>query len=217
MQSASIDSVARAACVAVLAGLLGAAAQADTLIVGNLSEPVRAATPIGTPQYWAAQSFSVDTAYDLTTIAALMGNAVGTVDAVIELRSSDAFGEIDLGAGGLLASFAAPDLSGAAGVRSFSPNAPVSLNAGAQYWFVVGVNSGAFDWFYADSNSYAGPGAILTFADSSDAGATWTYGDVFPFFIEVRGDAVPEPAALLLLATGLGGLAWRGRRGAVAR
>lgn len=211
MWGASIDLLGRSACVAALAGLLGTAAQADTLIVGNLSEPIRAATPIGTPQYWSAQSFSADTAYDLTTIAALMGNATGAVDLVIELRSSNAFGEIDLGAGGLLASFTAPDLSGPASVRNFSPSSPVSLSAGAQYWFVVGVDSGAFDWFYANSNDYAGPGDLLSFAHSDDAGATWIYGTEFPHFLEVRGN-VPEPAALSLLALGLGGLALRGRR-----
>jgi len=216
MLKRSLDSIARGALAASFIVLLAGAAHADSLLVGNLAEPVRAATPIGNPQYFAAQSFAVDASYDLTTIIALMGNAVGA-DAVVELRSSDALGEIDLSASGLLTSFAVPDLTGPAATRSFTPNGAVQLSAGVQYWFVVGVNSGGLDWFYADSNNYAGPGAILTFADSSDAGATWIYGSDFPFFIEVRGDAVPEPAPMLLLALGLGGLLWCGHRGDVGR
>lgn len=182
------------------------------LIVGNFAGPPRASTPIANPEFWAAQSFSTDADYSLTTVAAVMGNATGVPDAVIELRGADASGEIDLTPGGLLTQFTAPDLSGPLAARTFTPTSAVTLLSGVQYWFVVGTHSEGFDWSYTEGNGATGPGAILNFADSSDAGATWSYRDPEnPYFIEVHG-AVPEPGTLLLAGLGLAGLGLRGQR-----
>lgn len=201
--------------VALTLAIGATSARADSVIVSNLAESIRAATPIADPQYWGAQSFSVDGPYALTTILALMGNASGSPSPVIELRSSVA-GEIDTSAAGLITTFTAPDLSGAASARTFTPDQPVTLDVGELYWFIVGTTDGGFDWFYV-ADTAASTGAIGTFADSSDAGATWDYRDfTFPYFIEVRGDVVPEPGTALLLALGIGGLAARSRRATAA-
>jgi hypothetical protein len=190
-----------------------AAPRADAaLIVSNLGEPVRDATPIANPQYWGAQSFSPDVDYLLTSVAAIMGNASGSPDAVIELRASNA-GEVDTSASGLLATFTVPDLSGSLAVRTFTPNSSVTLLGGVQYWFVVGTETGGFDFAYSATNFATGPGALLPFADSIDAGATWVNRDLeFPYLIEVQGEVVPEPGTLVLVGLGLTGVAAGGRK-----
>ena len=182
------------------------------LIVSNFAETLRDATPIANPEFWAAQSFATDAEYALTSIAAQIGNASGDPDAVIELRLGTA-DDIDLSPGGLLTTFSVPDLSGAIAARTFTPNASVTLAPGTFYWFLVGTNTGGFDLGYSQSDHMTtGPGAILNFADSSDAGATFiNRGSDFPYFLEVNGDVVPEPGTLLLAGIGLAGLGWRGR------
>lgn len=190
------------------------AGRADAvLIVSNFAETLRDATPIANPEYWAAQSFATDAEYVLTSIAAQIGNAFGDPDAVIELRLGTT-DEIDLSPGGLLTTFAVPDLSGPIAARIFTPNAAVLLAPGNAYWFVVGTNTGGFDLAYSQSDDMTvGPGAIMNFADSSDAGVTYiNRGSDFPYFLEVNGEVVPEPGTLLLAGIGLGALGWRGRR-----
>lgn len=194
------------------------AGRADAvLIVSNFAETFRDATPIANPEYWAAQSFATDAEYVLTSIAAQIGNATGNPDAVIELRLGTA-DDVDLTPGGLLTTFAIPDLSGAIAARIFTPNTSVTLSPGNAYWFLVGTNTGGFDLGYsASDNMTTGPGAILNFADSSDAGATFiNRGSDFPYFLEVNGEVVPEPGTLLLAGIGLAGLGWRGRRRSAA-
>jgi hypothetical protein len=176
--------------MAILSGSVGSA-RADVVLVSNVSEPLRFPTPIANPVYWAAQSFSVDADYTLTSISAILGGASGTPEPVIELRTSVA-GEIDLSAGGLLATFTAPDLSGTESLRIFTPESTIVLAPDTQYWFMVGAATGdGFDWWYVETNVFEGPGSLLVFADSDDGGATFINRDfVFPYTLEVRGDPV---------------------------
>ena len=92
--------------------------EAATVLVGNLGEPVRGATPIGNPEFWGAQSFQPDAnSYQLDSILALVGNSANAPLVVAELRGSDMGGEIDVTAGGLVATFGVPDVSGAPSPR----------------------------------------------------------------------------------------------------
>jgi hypothetical protein len=196
-------------CFAALAVAVcwNAAARAEFVLVSNLSEPPRDDTPIANPEFWAAQSFFPDTnAYLLSSIEAIVGNGANSPQVVAELRKADVNGDIDVTAGGLLPTFTAPDMSGPTSVRSFAPDNPVALLPVQKYWFLLGSsNAGTYDWSYANTGLYAGPGSLGDFADSSDAGATWTRRDspYFPYLIQVNTNAIPEPNAIILVTIGL--------------
>jgi hypothetical protein len=178
------------------------------VVVSNLSEPVRAPTPIGNTQpdeFWATQSFITDgMTYDLDSIQARMGTATNSPTAVFELRKDTGANSIDLTIGGLVTSFTAPDLTGLNSVRNLLPTSSVQLDPNTKYWFVAGVtNNGTFEWEYANTGSFSGPGSLNFFGDSDDAGATWTYRDspFFPYFIQVNATptGVPEPTTANIL------------------
>ena len=167
-----------------------------SILVTNLAEPFRSATPISNPQYWGAQSFSPDAQrYALTSVAAVVGNAGGSPGIVAELRRADANGDIDQTPEGLLTTFTAPDLTGDPAARLFTPDAGVTLEPETKYWFVLGnTDTGTFDWSYADTNNTLGPGTLGNYGDTSDAGVTWDYrGSEFPYFIQVKANAVAGP------------------------
>ena len=112
----------------------------DSVVVDNLAEPFRAATPVANPQYWGAQSFSSDAQHRrLTSVTAIVGNGGDSSDVVAELRKSDASGNIDQSAEGLLTTFTAPDITGDLTARIFAPDSNVFLNPGAKYWFILGA------------------------------------------------------------------------------
>jgi hypothetical protein len=53
-------------------GLAPASLRADMILVSTLNGPIRAATPIRDPSFWAAQSFQTDNAsHTLSSIQAL--------------------------------------------------------------------------------------------------------------------------------------------------
>jgi hypothetical protein len=167
-----------------------------SILVTNLAEPFRSATPISNPQYWAAQSFSPDAQrYALTSVEAVVGNSGGSPGIVAELRRANTNGDIDQTPEGLLSTFTAPDMTGDPAARLFTPNAAVTLEPGTKYWFVLGnTDTGTFDWSYADTNNTLGPGTLANYGDTSDAGVTWDYrGSEFPYFIQVRANVVGGP------------------------
>jgi hypothetical protein len=192
----------------------GAAVHADVL-VSNLSEPFRGNTPIANPEYWGAQSFYTSGSFfDISSIDVIGGNAANSPDVVAELRlATGALGDIDMSAGGLIGTFSAPDMTGALAVRSFTPVGSINLAPSTKYWFMLGANSGAYDWSYANTNFSTGPGALGNFAQSSDAGASWThYDNAFPFFVQVNGlSSIPEPAGLVAIGIGFISLFLTGR------
>ncbi|MBC8106481.1 MAG: hypothetical protein H7Z14_07825 [Anaerolineae bacterium] len=168
---------------------LASSTASGAILVGNLSEPYRSATPIANPEYWSAQSFVVDTqSYPLNWIEALVGEGFGGPDVVAELRIADESGEMVQGPAGLLTNFVAPDMAGPRSNRLFSPVSPVTLQASTKYWFVMGCsNTGGFDWGYIDSNGQEGTGSISDFADSSTGGVDWIYRGIdFPYFMQVN-------------------------------
>ncbi len=195
----------------VALGLPANCATAD-ILVSNLSSPYRSSTPIGNPEFWGGQSFlfaTPDPVY-LSSIEAIVGNGSGAPEVVAELRSSIGPDfEIDNTPAGLLATFAAPDMSGPAGIRSFAPNASVMLMPNTVYWFTLGsANAGTFDWDYADDSVTTGFGVMGNYADSSDAGATWILRDsTFPYFMQVNTSAIPEPTGGLVLTCIAGAMA----------
>ncbi len=178
-----------------------APAVSETLLVSNLSEPLRDATAIGnnpnpvdTPQgpsvpwSWGAQAFVSDNQpHQLTSIAALVGDgSLSPSPIVVAQLHADNGGVI----GDLITTFTAPDVTGPLNALTFLPDGTVILDPNTQYWFVLGSEApgdGTFFMGYADSNLSVGPGALGNFADSSDSGMTWNYGDAsFPYFIQVN-------------------------------
>lgn len=179
--------------------------QASSL-VSNLTELVRADTPIGNnpnPQtppfsdawYWAAQSFATDAnPHILISIEAIVGDgSISPVPDVIAELHADDNGTI----GSLLTTLTPPDMGDVPRTRSFIPQSAIVLQPGTAYWFVLGVRQpgdGTFFWSYADSNAYSGPGTLLGFADSTDSGGTWSYGIDFPYLFQISV-AAPGPIA----------------------
>lgn len=173
------------------------ATRADVLI-SNLSEPIRSATPVGNnpnptplpnnlPWNWAAQSFTTDNAeYDLVSVEAVLGE--GSVDpppvVVAELHAEEN-GAI----GAFIVTLVAPDVSGPASARTLVPLTPVILAANTTYFLVLGSQApgdGTFEWSYAGTNDTTGSGALSSYADSQDSGANWNYGVKFPYFLQVN-------------------------------
>jgi PEP-CTERM motif len=203
----------------VLIASMQSVARAD-LLVSNLSQPFRADTPIGNPEFWAAQSFfsGVDNV-NLDSIFAIVGNGANSPAVVAQLRKSDINGEIDNTVGGLLTTFTGPSMSGGTSVRTFIPNSSINLMSSEKYWFILGSsNAGTFDWSYAEGPLTTGPGALSIYADSSDGGITWNHRtDTDPYFIQVNGSSVPEPSSWWLMgisAVSLTSLVRRRRRAA---
>ncbi len=195
-------------CGLICAAALIQSAGADILVVSNLSETLRANTPIANPQYWAAQSFFAGTfTGQVTSIDVIAGNAVDAPAAVAELRKANIDGEIDTSAAGLLGTFSAPDLSGVEGIRIFLPDNLMTLLPATKYWFILGAsNDGTFDWSYAETPYFTGLGSLGNYADSSDGGASWDHrDDAFPYFIRVnaRTAPIPEPSVYLVIILGL--------------
>ncbi len=125
--------------------------------------------------------------YVLDTIEAIVGD--GTTEpfpaVVAELHGDDS-GLV----GTLIATFTAPDLSGALTARPFLPDSSVTLSANEKYWFVLGAvnpSDGTFYWGYAEGNGSLGSGALSNFNYSYDSGTTWSdFGSDNPFFLQVN-------------------------------
>lgn len=199
------------ACSVALA-LAGAAmpAAASTVLSSNLDQ-TSTDTLEATATDWLAISF-VNTA-TLSSSDVLLATLAATTSsgtAALTLYSSDPSGLIP---GSALAAFTAT--SSGAGTLGFSLTG-TTLTTGSTYWLVLSQDSGASQWRWTSSNTGSGSGFTSTWADSTDAGATWfAESTLYPLQAAVSVSAVPEPASALCLLSGLaalGGLA-RQRRG----
>jgi hypothetical protein len=125
-------------------GVFAPVASAGTL-VSNLGEPTRFTTTVDMG-LWAAQGFATDAnSYTLTDFRTVVGNGTGSPSVVAELRASTMSGSIDTSAGGLLTTFTAPDVSGALGVQTFTPEQSVDLDPNTTYYLILGVSgAGSF-------------------------------------------------------------------------
>jgi hypothetical protein len=184
---------------ALLTLLTCCTAQAQTVLVSNLAEPLRGATPIGNnpnpvappppggPWYWGAQSFQSDNQqYRLASIDARVGDGSMTpLPTVVAELHADSGGTI----GALITTFTAPSVLGAPSARTFTPNNAVTLQANAAYWFVLGSaapGDGTYFWQYAEGDNSTGPGSLGGFADTPESGVNWTYSAGNPFFTQVN-------------------------------
>ena len=185
--------------IAAVLGVFVAASSAE-VIVTNLAEPLRATTdignnpnpvkpPPGVPGWsWAAQSFTTDaTSYSLTKIDMIAGNAAAKPIVIAELRADDGFGQI----GPVITTLSTPSFDGPLGPKTLLPVTPVTLAPSTIYWVVIGSQApgdGTFGLSYANTNNSEGVGIITAYADSQDSGATWNYGTLNPYFIQVVGE-----------------------------
>ncbi|MDA1179125.1 MAG: hypothetical protein O2931_10060 [Planctomycetota bacterium] len=182
----------------------------QSVLVSNLSQPVRDATPIGnnpnpadpvglpvTPWYWGAQSFQTDNQqHALASIDAMVGGGSNAPLPVVvaELRT-DNEGVI----GDLITTFLAPGVDGPDSARTFAPVLPVTLDPNTKYWFVLGSEDpgdGTYYWSYAEGNASEGNGVLGGFADTTESGVDWTYRSDNPYFIQVNVTHIVDPCAL---------------------
>lgn len=174
---------------------------ADGVLVTNVDQPLRYATPIGNnpnpvdppegpgaPWYWAAQQFQSDGyPHELVSIQARVGSgSTDTPPVIVAELHADSDGAI----GELIGTFTPPDVTGAPTDLEFTPDAFVTLDPGAKYWFVLGSavpGDGTFVWQYINTDVAAGTGAIGNFADSDTSGNVWNYhGSLFPYYLQVN-------------------------------
>ena len=174
----------------------GATTTSQSVLVSNLNEPLRGATPIGNnpnpvdpgePWNWAAQSFQSDNQqYSLASIDAVVGGgSTAPLPEVVAQLHADNAGTI----GALIATFTAPDVSESASARTFLPDNAVTLDANTQYWFVLGSadpGDGTYFWQYAEGDAFTGPGSLGGFAHTAESGVDWTYSTDNPYFLQVN-------------------------------
>src|SRR5688572_3049645 len=118
--------------LAFAAALAAAPAAYADVLVTNLGEPIRDTTEVNL-DLWAAQAFIVDAnSWSLTNIRTIVGDQVDAPDVFAELREGSTSGAV-------VTSFALPSFVGPQSVRTFTPLSATTLNAGATYYFILGV------------------------------------------------------------------------------
>lgn len=78
------------------------------------------------------------------------------------------------------------------------------LSANSIYWLVASAAGGDFEWAYTYDLTGSGPGFLPAWAFTDDAGTTWFAAEDSPMQMRIETQsAVPEPASIILMLTGL--------------
>jgi hypothetical protein len=162
------------------------------ILFSNLAEPPKDQTPLGAgpDEYWAAQAFYTgDNSYALRSIRAMVAATSESPNVVAGLYAL-ADGEFAIGE--LITTLKPQELTNDLTDIVFVPGDVVQLDANTSYWFVLGATEGSLVWSYEDTaagmgQSTFGPGSLVLFADSTDAGANWTYYSLLdPYRIQIN-------------------------------
>ena len=158
------------------------------------------------PSQWQGQQFATDgDAYELAGITLWVSRSASPGDARLSLFTSAGTPATP---GTLLASMTLSTItSGSLQAATFTPTGTVSLGAGTTYWAVLdSLTPGTtFSWAWTSDNTGAGAGFSSAWAESTNAGVSWTPYPTSPHQMSVDAiRVVPEPATWVLASVGIG-------------
>jgi hypothetical protein len=178
------------------------AARADSVLLSNLAESPVAAVGFNNTVL-AAISFS--TAQVSATLddvqAQLASNPGTTVFAQIRVDSNNSPGDLVTLLTTVTFTQATSELA------TFDATSPLTLDAGAKYWLVLGTtDSSGANWSVASDTNYVSSigWTINSRTQSNDGGNTWLNPFTDTFVLFGLNGTVPEPSSLVLLLSGLG-------------
>lgn len=156
-----------------------------------------------TSSRWLAGVFTTDSStYSSLTATLLMSQATaGTAQL-------DLYSDGGLQPGSFVATLTSPGSFSTSSLADATFYASgLSLSANTNYWLVLHAPAGSYNWGWTSDFT-----VMQGWADSSNSGSTWFGGDAFPLQYRVVGGIVPEPATIILLASGVASMFLHRRR-----